>query len=116
MRRSMATSLICERSWPIRSKRRSKAALKTLPTSCYGEPNNAVYVTGIVHKVAMAVGEKVPYHLEIVQPKVPLVRAGTMNLKVVVTARCRLRRAADGAVPIQSAGRWCGRCDHDRKG
>ena len=32
----------------------------------------------------MAVTEKVPYRLEIVQPKVPLVRAGTMNVKVVV--------------------------------
>jgi hypothetical protein len=32
----------------------------------------------------MAVTEKVPFRLEIIQPKVPLVRSGTMNLKVVV--------------------------------
>ena len=50
-----------------------------------GEPNNAVYIPGIVHKLAMAVGDKVPYHVEIVQPKAPLVRSGTMNLKVLVT-------------------------------
>ena len=49
-----------------------------------GEPNAAVFINGVVHKLAMAVTEKVPYHLEIVQPKVPLVRAGTMNVKVVV--------------------------------
>jgi hypothetical protein len=49
-----------------------------------GEPNNAVYIPGTVQKLAMAVGEKVPYRVEIVQPKVPLVRAGTMNLKVLV--------------------------------
>lgn len=49
-----------------------------------GEPNNNIYINGIVHKLAMAVGEKVPYHLEVAQPKVPLVRAGTMNLKVLV--------------------------------
>ncbi len=49
-----------------------------------GEPNNAVFINGVVHKLAMAVTEKVPFHLEIVQPKVPLVRAGTMNVKVVV--------------------------------
>jgi hypothetical protein len=49
-----------------------------------GEPNNAVYVAGVAHKLAMAVVEKVPFHLEIVQPQVPLVRSGTMNLKVVV--------------------------------
>jgi hypothetical protein len=49
-----------------------------------GEPNNAVYIPGVVRKLAMAVGDKVPYHLEIVQPKAPVVRQGTMNLKVVV--------------------------------
>lgn len=49
-----------------------------------GEPNNGLYITGVVHKLAMAVGEAVPYHLEIVEPKVPLVRGGTMNLKVLV--------------------------------
>jgi hypothetical protein len=50
----------------------------------HGEPNNAVYVAGTVHKLAMAVAKEVPFHLEIVQPKVPLVRRGTMNLKVQV--------------------------------
>jgi Bacterial pre-peptidase C-terminal domain len=49
-----------------------------------GEPNNAVYVSGIAQKVAIAVAEKVPFRLEIVQPKAPLVRSGTMNMKVLV--------------------------------
>jgi hypothetical protein len=49
-----------------------------------GEPNAAVYVAGTVQKLAMVVGDTVPYHLEIVQPKAPLIRAGTMNLKVLV--------------------------------
>jgi hypothetical protein len=49
-----------------------------------GDPNNALYVKGVAQKLAMAVVEKVPYRLEIVQPKAPLVRAGTMNLKVLV--------------------------------
>jgi hypothetical protein len=49
-----------------------------------GEPNASVYISGIANKVAMAVTEKVPFRLEIVEPKVPLVRSGTMNLKVVV--------------------------------
>jgi hypothetical protein len=48
-----------------------------------GEPNNAVFIDGIVHKLAMAVTEKLPFHLEIVQPKVPLVRSGTTNVKVL---------------------------------
>ena len=62
----------------------SKAASKTTADFVLGEPNNAVFINGVVHKLAMAVTDKVPYHLEIVQPKVPLVRAGTMNVKVVV--------------------------------
>jgi hypothetical protein len=49
-----------------------------------GEPNNAVYVRGVVHKLAMAVADKVPYRLEIVQPKAPLVRFGTTNVRVLV--------------------------------
>lgn len=49
-----------------------------------GEPNNAVYIGGTVRKVAMAVVDKVPFRVEIVQPNVPLVRNGTMSLKVVV--------------------------------
>ncbi|MEX0614086.1 MAG: hypothetical protein WD229_18345, partial [Pirellulales bacterium] len=49
-----------------------------------GEPNAAVYVSGTVHKLAMAVAQEVPFHLEIVEPKVPLVRSGTMNLKIRV--------------------------------
>jgi hypothetical protein len=50
----------------------------------HGEPNASVYVGGTVHKLAMAVVEKVPFRLEIVPPKVPLVCNGTMNLKVLV--------------------------------
>ncbi len=49
-----------------------------------GEPNNAVYVSGIANKVPIAVAKEVPFRLEIVQPKVPLVRSGTMNMKVLV--------------------------------
>jgi hypothetical protein len=49
-----------------------------------GEPNAAVYISGIADKAPIAVAKEVPFRLEIVQPKVPLVRSGTMNLKVVV--------------------------------
>jgi hypothetical protein len=49
-----------------------------------GEPNNAVYIGGTVGRLAMAVAKEVPYRLQIVQPKVPLVRSGTMELKVRV--------------------------------
>ena len=62
-----------------------------------GEPNAAVYVGGTAHKLAMAVAEKVPFRLEIVEPKVPLVRSGTMNLKVLV----RRDEGFDGPIYVQ---------------
>ncbi len=50
-----------------------------------GPPNNAVYYGARVDTLAMAVIEPLPFRIDIVQPKAPLVRNGTMNLKVVVT-------------------------------
>lgn len=48
-----------------------------------GEPNNQVYYGCTVEKLAMAVIEPLPFRLEIVQPKVPLVRNGIIHIKVV---------------------------------
>jgi hypothetical protein len=62
-----------------------------------GEPNAAVYISGIANKLPIAVAEKVPFRLEIVQPKVPLVRSGTMNIKVVV----HRDEGFDGAIYVQ---------------
>ena len=49
-----------------------------------GDPNNAVHYTGHVEKLAVAVIDTVPFQVEIVQPKSPLVRRGRMDIKVVV--------------------------------
>lgn len=49
-----------------------------------GPPNNARYYDCIVDKLAMAVVEKLPFELEIEQPKTPLVRDGQINIKVNV--------------------------------
>jgi hypothetical protein len=62
-----------------------------------GEPNAAVYISGVANKLPIAVAEKVPFRLEIVQPKVPLVRSGTMNIKVVV----HRDEGFDGAIYVQ---------------
>jgi hypothetical protein len=62
-----------------------------------GEPNASVYVSGIANKVPIAVAKEVPFRLEIVQPKVPLVRSGTMNLKIAVKRDERF----DGAIYVQ---------------
>ena len=50
-----------------------------------GQPNNARYYGCVVDKLPIAVVDKLPFKLEIVQPKVPLVRDGSINLKIVAT-------------------------------
>lgn len=45
--------------------------------------NQEMLWTATVNRLPVAVVEKVPFSIEIVEPKVPLVRNGSMNLKVV---------------------------------
>ncbi|MFK7767175.1 MAG: PPC domain-containing protein, partial [Mariniblastus sp.] len=48
-----------------------------------GQPNNSLYYGCTVDKLAFAVVEKLPFKLELVQPKVPMVRNGQMKIKIV---------------------------------
>ncbi|HMO14772.1 MAG TPA: PPC domain-containing protein, partial [Pirellulaceae bacterium] len=48
-----------------------------------GPPNNNLYVSGIVDKLPIVVVERLPFSLEIVQPKAPLAREGQMKLKII---------------------------------
>ncbi|HEV2292360.1 MAG TPA: PPC domain-containing protein [Tepidisphaeraceae bacterium] len=45
--------------------------------------NQPPYYTATVSKLAVAVAEEVPFKLNIVQPKVPIVQNGSMQLKVI---------------------------------
>lgn len=45
--------------------------------------NNVPFWTRSVDRFAVAVTDEAPYSIEIVEPKVPIVRGGSMNLKVV---------------------------------
>jgi len=49
-----------------------------------GPPNNQVYYGCTVDRLAMAVIEPLPFRLEIVQPNVPLVRNGSINIPIRV--------------------------------
>jgi hypothetical protein len=51
-----------------------------------GQNNRKVW-GHLADRMALAVTEEVPYKIEVVQPKVPLVRNGSMNLKVVATRK-----------------------------
>ncbi|WP_372894730.1 hypothetical protein [Stieleria sp.] len=48
-----------------------------------GEPNQSLYRWKDVDKLAVAVVDEVPFRIEIEPPKVPLVRDGSMNLKII---------------------------------
>ena len=48
-----------------------------------GAPNNTVYYKTHAKKLAVAVVEEIPFKLNIIPPTVPLVRNGTLGLKVV---------------------------------
>ena len=69
-----------------------------------GEPNNAVHYSGNVEKLAAAVIDEVPFHVEIVQPKAPLVRRGTMDLKVVVKRGEGFAQPVTVEFPFRPAG------------
>ncbi len=47
------------------------------------QPGQSLYAWKDVSKLAVAVVDELPFHLEIVQPKVPIVRTGSMQLKIV---------------------------------
>jgi len=48
-----------------------------------GPPNNAAYTQGTTTKLPVVVVERLPFQLEIVEPKAPLVRDGQLQLKVI---------------------------------
>lgn len=62
--------------------------------------NNNPYWIRTVDKLTVAVTEEAPYSIEIIEPKVPLVRGGTMNLKVVA------RRKEGFKAPIAISLPW----------
>ena len=50
-----------------------------------GPPNNSKFHESSVDKLAVAVTKKLPFKIDIVQPLVPLVRNGNINLKIIAT-------------------------------
>jgi len=49
--------------------------------------NNTPFWTETVDRLAVAVTEEAPFSIEVVEPKVPVVQNGSMNLKVVATRK-----------------------------
>jgi hypothetical protein len=62
--------------------------------------NNVDFWSRDVDRIAVAVTEEAPYEIEVVEPKVPLVNSGTMDLKVVA------RRKEGFTAPISVSFPW----------
>jgi hypothetical protein len=66
--------------------------------------NNIPFWTRAVDKLAVAVTEECPYSIEIVEPKVPLVRGGSMGLKVVAKRKEGFKAAIAVSLPWNPPG------------
>jgi len=69
-----------------------------------GAPGQSVYWTVSVNKIPICVVEEVPFTLEIVQPKVPIVRDGSMNLKIVAHKKEGWDEAISVQLPFRPPG------------
>ena len=49
----------------------------------YGPPNNTIFYKADLDRVAASVADEAPFKIHFIEPKVPLVRSGSMNIKVV---------------------------------
>ncbi len=52
-----------------------------------GRPNNTIYYSTYADKLVVSVAEEAPFKIDIIEPKVPLVREGSMQLKIVATRK-----------------------------
>jgi hypothetical protein len=68
---------------PVDPKQPFESRFRLNSELVYGTPNNATYWTYSGEKVAVAVTEPAPFKISIVEPKVPLVHNGSMNLKIM---------------------------------
>ena len=67
-------------------------------------PGQSRYSGRDVNKLAIAVVDELPYTLEIVQPKVPIVRNGVLNLKIVAHRKEEFKTAINIQFPFRPPG------------
>jgi hypothetical protein len=63
---------------------RSLGGLHQKTDLVFGPPNNAVYRVAITNRLPVAVVEEAPIRIEVEEPAVPIVRRGSLELKVTV--------------------------------
>ena len=70
----------------------------------HSNPNNTVYYKIDVDKLAVAVADEAPFHIEIAQPKTPLLQNGSMNLRVIATRNAGFTGAIEIAMLYNPPG------------
>jgi len=100
----LAGGLVSLEARPKDENVKVRGAFENFADFVLGPPNNAVYYGAKVDKLAMAVVDPLPFHLEIVQPKAPLARNGSMNLKVVVKRDEGFAQPVTVEFPFRSPG------------
>lgn len=79
-----AGSLVDLRAKLLSDSQNLEGGFVNLADFANGEPNNTPYYTCEVNRLAMAVTKPAPFRVEIVPPRAPLVRDGTLNLKIKI--------------------------------
>lgn len=69
-----------------------------------GPPNNTLYYPCVVDRLPIVVVDELPFELEIQQPQAPLVRSGSMNLKVIVKRKAGFNGAINVQFPFRPPG------------
>lgn len=69
-----------------------------------GEPGQSLYRWRDVERVAVAIVDEIPFSIEIVQPQSPLVRDGSMQLKIVATKKAGWDEAINVQLPYRPPG------------
>jgi len=67
-------------------------------------PGQSRYSGRDVNRLAIAIVDELPYTLQIVEPKIPIVRDGVMNLKVVATRKPEFKTAINVEMPFRPPG------------
>lgn len=69
-----------------------------------GGPGQSIYKTKSVNRLAIAVVDELPFKIEIIEPKVPLVRNGSMQLKIKVHRKDGFKAPVNVQFPFRPPG------------
>lgn len=69
-----------------------------------GGPGQSIYKRKAVDRLAIAVVDELPFQLKIIEPKVPLVRNGSMQLKIEVIRKEGFTAAVNVQLPFRPPG------------